>query len=81
MQILFFLRIFEVSPQSSLECILHSFPVQYIGKELSVTEYKNSNICESRVCMRDSKSFIAYASLRNDSDPFHEFRATNDRHS
>lgn len=55
---------------SGLECILHSFPVQYIGKELSVLKYKNWNICESRVCMRDSKKFIGYASLRNEEHPY-----------
>lgn len=76
---------------SRIECVLHSFPIDYIGSSLSVEEYKNSDICESRICMMDAKRMIAHASLRNDTDPcvdfqefacghFFEFRHTNDRH-
>ena len=76
---------------NGLECILHSFPVQYIGNSFSVEEYKELNICYSRICLKDAKRYVANVSYRNDSDPcvdfrefacghFHEFRATNDRH-
>ena len=74
------------------ECILHSFPIKYFGKSFSVEEYKNSSICESRICMRDSKRIIASVSYKDTADPcvnfkefacghFYEFKATNDRHS
>lgn len=74
-----------------VECIIHSFPVEYIGNTFTVKEYKDLNICNSRVCLRDAKRVIAHASLKSDSNPcndfcefacghFFEFRATNDRH-
>lgn len=59
---------------SSLECTLHSKPFDYIGNQMSIDDYKELDICESKVCMDDAERFRSYASLNNDSDPCVDFR-------
>lgn len=59
---------------------LHSFPINYIGNQFSVAEYKELNVCESRVCQDDATRFFSSASHKNDSDPcvnFNDFACGN----
>ena len=76
---------------SKVECVLHSFGTDYIGNSVSVEDYKKFNLCLNKVCVRDAKRFLSFASYNNDTDPcmnfkefssghFYEFRATNDRY-
>lgn len=59
---------------------LHSFPIDYIGNQLSLAEYKELNVCETRVCQEDATRFFSCASHKNDSDPcvnFNDFACGN----
>ena len=70
---------------------LNVFETEYLGNQLSVEEYKELDICVSKVCMKDAKRFIFHASHKNDTDPcvdfkefacghFFDYRASNDRY-
>ena len=70
---------------------LHVFEFDYIGNQISIEEYKNSSLCLTYTCLKDTKRVINSASHKNITDPckdfqefacghFFEFRAPNDRY-
>lgn len=74
LKVLFLILLHECHAQ------LHSFPIDYIGNQFSVAEYKELNICVSRVCQEDATRFISSASHNNNSDPcvnFNDFACGN----
>ena len=49
--------------------IFGDLPINYIGNGLSVEEYKKLSLCNSNVCILDSKRIASYASQSNQSNP------------
>lgn len=50
------------------------FPIQYIGNYLTINQYDNLTLCQSKICLLDSEKLIASASYISNLNPCESFR-------